>query len=203
MSERIVFISGKFASLSPIEFDDVKLIEKWVNDGAVTYFMFTGQRPMNHDQVKDEIFRNLQSASNALFIINENSKHLPVGFAGLYDVHSTARKAEFRILIGEKSVWSKGIGTEVCEMLTFYGFDRLNLNRIWLGVTAENNGAVRSYEKSGYKLEGRLREDIYRNSRYYDSLRFSILRSEYYPRIYEAHERRFSLVAPGKAVKRK
>jgi RimJ/RimL family protein N-acetyltransferase len=61
-----------------------------------------------------------------------------------------------------------------------YGFELLNFNRIWLGVNASHTIAVDSYMKSGFVKEGLLRQEIYRNSRYYDAVRLSILRDEYY-----------------------
>jgi RimJ/RimL family protein N-acetyltransferase len=84
------------------------------------------------------------------------------------------------------------LGTEVTEILTYYGFDRLNLNRIYLGFTAENKGAGKAYEKAGYRQEGILKEDIYRNSRYYDSVRMAILRKDYYKDRHNEHKLKFS-----------
>jgi RimJ/RimL family protein N-acetyltransferase len=39
---------------------------------------------------------------------------------------------------------------------------------------------VKSYEKSGFKREGVLRQEIYRNGKYYDAIRMSVLRQEYH-----------------------
>ena len=58
-------------------------------------------------------------------------------------------------------------------------------------MTADNAGAVRAYEKAGFQIEGRLRQELYRNSRYYDAIRMSVLRDEYYPATWEAHAKRF------------
>lgn len=187
MKERRAFLEGKLVALRPIEEEDIPIIAKWLNDEEVTYYMFYGQFPMSKSQVAEMIKKQVESPSNVVLIIEDKKTGRPIGFGGLYDIHPTARKAEFRILIGEKDYWNKGYGTETIELLTFYGFDRLNLNRIWLGVTEENKRALRAYEKAGYKVEGVLRQDIYRNSRYYNSVRMSILREEYYPKLYEKH----------------
>ena len=61
-----------------------------------------------------------------------------------------------------------------------YGFDKLNLNKIWLGVNSENKAAVKSYKAAGFVEEGVLRQEIYRNGRYYDATRMSILREEFH-----------------------
>jgi RimJ/RimL family protein N-acetyltransferase len=89
------------------------------------------------------------------------------------------RTAEFRIFLGNKAYWTRGIGTECTKLMVVYGFEKLNLNRIWLGVNADNIGGVRAYEKAGFIKEGILRQEQYRNFRYYDVVRMSVLRSEY------------------------
>jgi RimJ/RimL family protein N-acetyltransferase len=82
-------------------------------------------------------------------------------------------------MIGEKEFWGKGYGTEINNLVLDYGFRKLNLHKIYLGVNADNKGAVKSYKKSGFKYEGTKRDEIYRNGRYYDAIMMSILRNEY------------------------
>jgi RimJ/RimL family protein N-acetyltransferase len=60
-----------------------------------------------------------------------------------------------------------------------YGFYRLNLRRIDLGVFAEHDSAVRCYEKVGFKVEGRFRQDLFQGGEYKDRLWMGLLRSEY------------------------
>lgn len=188
------FLKGFKSALVPLEGKDIStlasLLSKWVNDEVVTYYMFMGQTPLNKKQIskniKDDFLGN-----NLIFSIFSLNTNMLVGYCGLYDIHKTARKAEFRILIGNKNAWGEGLGTEVCEMLTFYGFDRLNLNRIYLGYTSGNKGAEKAYVKAGYTYEGTLKEDVYRNSRYYDSVKMSILRKDYYLNYYSIHKEKY------------
>lgn len=191
------FLKGEKIGLRPIEAEDLqelsRLIAKWVNDGVVTYYLFTGQKPQNSEQVAADFKKQLEAGNNVIFLIIDSKTEKPIGYAGLYEIHSTARKAESRILIGEKDFWGRGCGTEVVELVTFYGFDRLNLNRIYLGYTAGNERSGKVYENAGYVYEGTLKEDIYRNSQYYDSIRMAILRKDYYEKFYKAHSKRFKL----------
>jgi len=187
----IAFLQSERTCLRPVETADVPLIARWLNNPAITKFMFYGQLPMNLEQATDMVMGQVRSSHNTVFMVCDRRTKRPIGFAGLYDIHLTAHKADFRILLGERRSWGKGIGTEVTELLTFYGFDRLNLHRLALGLTAENKGARRTYEKAGYVLEGTLRDDIYRNGRYYDSLKMAILREDYLATRYVKHQKRF------------
>ncbi len=192
-----IFLRGEKCMLQPLEFDDagnvVSLISQWMNDDVVTHFMFTGQKPLEKEQITAMMKKDMDEG-NVVFIISDIKSRKLLGYGGLYSINPVARKAEFRILIGDKNFWGKGYGTEITELITYYGFDRLNLHRIYLGYTVENKGAGKAYEKAGYKHEGVLKEDIYRNSRYYDTVRMAILRKDYYGTFYESHKKRFSIL---------
>ena len=60
-----------------------------------------------------------------------------------------------------------------------YGFNELGLNRIYLSFIKENLPAFNLYKKTGFKEEGCLRQAIYKNGVYYDSVLMSILKFEY------------------------
>jgi len=78
-----------------------------------------------------------------------------------------------------KNFWGKGAGQEATRLAIEYGFYRLNLQRIDLGVFAEHASAVRCYEKVGFQVEGRLRQDLFHGGEYKDRLWMGLLRSEY------------------------
>jgi RimJ/RimL family protein N-acetyltransferase/methionyl-tRNA formyltransferase len=181
------FLEGKRTALRALEEGDYARIAEWVNDPAITHFMFYGQRPLTLVGTRKFIGEHLNVPRNVVFTIVDRNTSKAIGFGGLYNIHLTARSAEFRILIGDRSMWGRGYGTEVTQLLTWYGFDRLNMNRIWLGVTEENHGAVRAYEKAGYTHEGILRADIYRNGRFYNTVRMSVLREEFYRTRYASY----------------
>jgi len=189
------FLQGPRLALRAVQPEDAAALAAWMADEEVTYFMFTGQRPLTEARVAEDLQRTVDDARNAVFMVVERETGRTIGTAGLYDAHPTALKAEFRVLLGDKMCWNRGYGTEVTELLLFYGFDRLNLNKIWLGVIAENAGAHHAYLKAGFREEGRLREELYRNSRYYDAIRMSVLRAEYYPDMHRAHAKIFQPLA--------
>ena len=90
--------------------------------------------------------------------------------------------AEFGIVIGEKSYWNQGYGTDSVRLLLRHGFNTLNLNRIFLHVFDNNPRAIHAYEKAGFTLEVRERQAEYRDGKYIDLLLMSILKSEYLER---------------------
>jgi diamine N-acetyltransferase len=104
-----------------------------------------------------------------------------IGNCSFMDVDHTALSAEVGLFIGDKSCWNKGYGTEVMRLLLHFGFQTLNLNRIFLRVDEDNQGGIRAYEKAGFVQEGRLRQAIYREGQYHDVLIMSVIRTEWNP----------------------
>jgi RimJ/RimL family protein N-acetyltransferase len=102
-----------------------------------------------------------------------------IGTVGFHIIDWISRKAEIGIMIGEKSLWNQGYGTETMTLMLQHGFETLNLHRIYLKVFANNPRAIRAYEKVGFKLEGSLREAHFTEGAYIDDLVMGILRSEW------------------------
>jgi RimJ/RimL family protein N-acetyltransferase len=102
-----------------------------------------------------------------------------IGNCGVFGIDLVNRSGELGIMIGEKSEWDKGYGAETMTLLLRHGFETLNLHRVYLRVYADNVRAVRSYEKAGFTLEGRLREAVYKFGKYEDVLLMSVLRPEW------------------------
>ncbi len=84
------------------------------------------------------------------------------------------------IYIGGAENRGCGYGAEALSLLVGYIFKQMNLNRVGLFVFDFNKRAIKSYEKIGFKLEGILRQELYRNGRYNDVYQMSILKSEYF-----------------------
>lgn len=107
----------------------------------------------------------------------ESWKH--VGSWAFNHIDWRVHAAEFGIIIGDKSYWNQGYGTDAVRLLVKHGFNTLNLNRIFLEVFETNPRAIRVYEKAGFKLEVRQRQDEYKNGKYIDVLMMSIIRDEF------------------------
>lgn len=152
---------------------DAAWLETWINDQRTTRYMATGRTPATVEQIAAQIeaWKEPKDWPFAVLLYGTD----PVGTVGLYDVDWITRKAEFRILLGEPHC-GKGVGTLVTRMMVDFGFGRLNLNRIWLGVTGVNTRATRAYARAGFVEEGVLVDDLYRDGRYYHSIRMAFRR---------------------------
>ena len=70
------------------------------------------------------------------------------------------------------------IGHCALRTLIKYGFNDLNLNKIWCEVYT-NNDALDIYRHIGFRDEGLIRQHYFNEGRYWDSNLLSLLRCEY------------------------
>jgi RimJ/RimL family protein N-acetyltransferase len=83
-----------------------------------------------------------------------------------------------RVIVSPKNR-NQGMATFMINEILRFGFNRLNLNRIGLGVFDFNETAIRCYSKAGFILEGTLRESAKVGDAYWNCHLMSILRKEW------------------------
>lgn len=93
------------------------------------------------------------------------------------EVHGT--NAMLGIVIGDPLSREHGLGTEVIGMLARFAFDELGVHRIFLGVMAENERAIRCYRKVGFVECGHRHEACWYHGGWHDMLDMEILRGDW------------------------
>ncbi|GAB4108380.1 MAG: GNAT family N-acetyltransferase [Acidobacteriota bacterium] len=78
--------------------------------------------------------------------------------------------------------WGKGLGTEAVRLMLEFGFDDLQLHRIYASAFAANVASRRVLEKNGFRLEGVLREAVVRFGERQDFCNYGLLRPEWLAR---------------------
>jgi RimJ/RimL family protein N-acetyltransferase len=103
----------------------------------------------------------------------------PIGFVGLDGIRWNQGDSYVAIGIGEEEFWGKGYGTEAMRLMIQYVFRELNFRRLTLTVFEYNQRAFRSYQKLGFQVEGRVREFMRREGRWWDLVFMGILREDW------------------------
>lgn len=102
-----------------------------------------------------------------------------IGFMALFDESWQHGDVLVAIAIGERDCWSKGYGTDAMRVMLDYVFNELNYRRLSLIVFEHNPRGIRSYQKAGFVLEGRVCGAMLRDGRRWDWLYMGILREEW------------------------
>ena len=175
---------GHRIRLRAAEKTDIETFCRWVNDPDVTENLML-VFPMS--QVEEERWYEKmleQPPSEHVLVIEIRDPDKPadwftIGTCQFIHIDWRNRSGEVGIMIGEKTHWDQGYGTETMRLLLEYGFNTLNLNRVWLQVYAKNPRGIRAYEKAGFVHEGRFRQAHYQHGKYFDVHLMSVLKDEW------------------------
>lgn len=176
-------LEGAKVRLRPPEMADLERNFGWINDAEVNRFL---QMRYGMSLAAEEAWMRERTArplayDNVFFAVETlDGRH--IGNINFFNTSPEDRKTELGVMIGDKSCWSQGYGTDAIATLLRFGFEEMNLNRIELNVYAENDRAIACYRKCGFVEEGRLRQARYQEGRYQDVVLMSVLREEWLAR---------------------
>jgi len=173
------FLIGDRVYLRAIEMEDAPYFVEWLNDPEVRCYLERNFPPLNLGREREWIEHLYKDRNSVTFGIVLKESDKLIGSTGFGGIDWRNRRAPFGIVIGDKTEWSKGYGTEATKLMVRYGFDALNLNRIFLHVFDHNPRAMRAYKKAGFVKEGVLRQDRYVDGAYRDTIVMGILREEW------------------------
>jgi RimJ/RimL family protein N-acetyltransferase len=111
--------------------------------------------------------------------VHEKSTGRLVGTCAFSQLDGENGSALYHITIGESDAWGRGFGTEATQLMLDHAFGTLGLHRIALYVFEFNERAIRAYTRCGFVIEGRSRESIWRDGRWWDELAMSVLESDW------------------------
>jgi RimJ/RimL family protein N-acetyltransferase len=114
-----------------------------------------------------------------MWIVETLVDRIPLGTVSIYNIDLRSSKAEWGRLYLVGDVRGKGYGKEISSLIYDYCFNHLNLNKLSCEVFANNTNVVELHKKAGNKVEGILRQHIYRFGKYHDIVRMSMLREDW------------------------
>ena len=88
------------------------------------------------------------------------------------------RTAEIGIDIAEP-YQGQGYGTEAIRWAIEWAFREANLHRLEIQALGWNDGALKLYQRLGFKLEGIQRERFWRDGRWWDNSQLAMLEKDW------------------------
>lgn len=173
-------IIGQKATLLPFDEKHLGLVQKWVNQPDVR--SGTGSEGPVSDFEHRKWYEHLMSdRTQRVFLLGNGQGEgaVPVGLIGLKHMNQRSRVAEYWIYIGEPEARRKGLAEEATHLILSFGFNTLNLHRIFLAVMQTNVAALALYRKFGLVHEGTARDHMFCDGRFVDLLYFSMTEAEF------------------------
>ena len=176
-------LKGELVRLSALDADELsKAFTRWSRDSEFKRLLDSNAVRMNSEKVAQKWLEkeiDEQSVNQHWFSIRALADDKLLGDIDLFVANWTGRDAFVGLGIGEREFWGKGYGTDVMRVILRYAFTEVNLNRVTLNVFEYNPRAIRSYEKAGFRHEGRMRQFLNKEGRRWDMLFMGILREEW------------------------
>ncbi|MFA4941224.1 MAG: GNAT family protein [Patescibacteria group bacterium] len=172
-------LKGEKVILKPIKVSEAENFLRWFKDLTVTQYINNDGKNLNLRKEKIKI-KDIRKNKNQIVwsIYTKNGTH--IGSTGLHNIDlKRNKKAIWGIVIGDKSYWGQGYGTDVLKIILKFSFGRLKLNRVELSVFPPNIAGFKCYTKCGFKQEGVKRKSILKRGKYLDEIIMGILKEDY------------------------
>jgi RimJ/RimL family protein N-acetyltransferase len=177
---KLPVLKGKQVILRPMRLSDAPNFVAWLADPEVTVFLNVGDRekPPSLKEEREWIQETNRKKDSAVFSIDTVAgEH--IGVISFLNINPLHRRATYGVFIGNKKYWGQGCGTEAGRLLVDYGFRVLKFERIDLDFIAYNIRGQRSYERLGFKFEGRRPRYYWRGGHWHDQVKMGLLRSDW------------------------
>ena len=156
-----ITLRGNRVELSPVQIQDVNdQYLLWLNDVEVNKFLETRWISQTLETVVAHIEKVSSSPTEVLLKIVIAAEGMHIGNIKIGPIDVNNKSAELSYFIGDKSFWGKGYATEAINLCVDYCFETLGLHKIQAGCFEKNIGSQKALLKSGFELEGRLRQRI-------------------------------------------
>jgi aminoglycoside 6'-N-acetyltransferase len=172
LREHDIVLRGEKVVLRPMTEGDWDTLLKWNSDPEVLYFSEDDDVTSYSLEDIQGIYRGV-SQSAFCFIIELDGR--PIGECWLQrmnlkrilDKYPGRDCRRIDLMIGEKDLWGRGLGTDVIQTLTRFGFEKEGADLIFgCGIADYNPRSRRAFEKVGYELDAEIELPAGRKAQY-------------------------------------
>ncbi|MEU4564455.1 GNAT family protein [Actinoplanes sp. NPDC023936] len=172
-----VTLTGRVVTLREFREDDAASSLAVVGDDRVTQWLsFDSRGPAEAEaMIRGAVARAKREPRDEYYLAveveDDFAGFVRLGFSGV-----KAAKLGYAIRAG---LWGKGLATDAARTITRFGFTTLSLHRISAAIGPDNLASIAVADGLGMTYEGRIRDHVFTNGQWRDSLLYSILDSEW------------------------
>jgi len=168
--ENIKISGGKIFLRVLTEKDVTQTYVGWLNDKSINQFLESRWSKQTIQGIRDYVKSMYDSPDNFLFgiFLNEGDRH--IGNIKIGNINKMNKFADLGLLIGDKSAWGKGYGTEAIKLAMRYAFGGLKLNKLVAGMNVYNAGSFKVFIKAGYREVGVFKKHSFYKGNFVDSV---------------------------------
>lgn len=159
--------------------DDVDAAFALVGDDRVTAWLSFDSRTRDaaRAMVEGVIDRRRKASREEYYLaVVTNEVDTVVGFVRLGMTGVRAAKLGYAVAADH---WGRGYAREATGAVIDFGFRELGLHRISAAIGPENSASIKIADSTGMAYEGRIRDHVFTNGRWRDSLLYAVLDEEW------------------------
>ncbi len=181
MNTQLPVLAGRRVRLEQLTERHLPEVGRWRRDEEVTRYWITRKAPTDRE-LEEWLAENRRTGSWTWIVYDERAN--AVGYIDVFAISVEHRHCEISLMIGERSAQGRGYGQECLRVVLAYLFSGRadggpGMHRVSLTVVDQNAAARRVYERCGFVVEGRLREDMWIDGAWHDQLVMSVLDREF------------------------
>ena len=172
-------IKGKIVGLRAVEEKDLEQLLEWRNRPEYRKF-FREYREINFESQKRWFESKVISDEHTrMFSIVDIKTGQLLGACGLCYIDWPNRCADFSIYIGKDNLYiDDTFAVEAGELLIKYGFEELNLHRLWCEIYDIDDNKKLLFDNLGFVQEALHKETHWTEGKWVDSLYYRLIRKE-------------------------
>ncbi|HEX8345151.1 MAG TPA: GNAT family protein [Actinoplanes sp.] len=175
-----VTLTGRAVTLREFRSDDAAASLAIVGDDQVTQWLSFDSRDLDaaRAMIDGAVRRAQDEPRTEYYLAAAADNDELVGFARLALAGVRAAKLGYAIRADR---WGKGYATDAARLMITFGFEHLRLHRISAAIGPDNAASIAVVEKLGMQYEGRIRDHVFTNGAWRDSLLYAVLDHEWVP----------------------
>jgi [ribosomal protein S5]-alanine N-acetyltransferase len=128
-----------------------------------------------------EVHEEIRTGEGIVWAVVLVAEETVVGLVGFHEWDRYHRRAEAGYGFA-RDYWGQGIASESLRAMFRFGFDEMDLNRVFARTIADNHESVRLLERLGFQREGTQRAHSFEDDgTFHDSAIYGLLADEFVP----------------------
>ena len=133
----------------------------WFADPAVTEFL--DAKNITRDDAIAHMDHGVASGSYLVCAVCDRTTGLHIGNSKLGPISWPHGVSDLVTVIGDRSYWGKGIGTEAVAIASRLLLQGLGMRKLHAAMYAGNVGSTKAYTNAGWFVESRLKDHLLHN----------------------------------------
>lgn len=168
--------------LRPLSFADVPSIQSAACVREVADTMISIPHPYPDGEAEQYVQRRIsefESGHSVSFAIERKSERAFCGVFEIRDIEREHSQAELSFWLAVQT-WGQGYMSEALKLMLRFGFEDLDLNRLYAYHMTRNPGSGKVLQKNGFSQEGLLRQRVRKWEVFEDVKLWAILRRDWH-----------------------